>query len=65
MCTTLSPFLQSGSGLPAASGEGSTLCGQTVHLHPGLQGCGWRFPEDLVNIVSVERGDGLEGPSTW
>lgn len=25
---------------PAASGEGSTLCGQTVHLHPGLQGCG-------------------------
>ena len=28
------------------------MCGQTVHLHPGLQGCGWRFPEDLVNIVS-------------
>lgn len=50
--STLTPFLQSGSGLPAARGEGSTMSGQTVHLHPALQGCGWRFPKDLVNIVS-------------
>ena len=41
------------------------MSGQTVHLHPALQGCGWSFPEDLVNVVRVKWGDGPEGPSTW
>ena len=36
-----------------------------MHLHPALQGCSWRFPKDLLSIVSVERGAGLEGPFTW
>lgn len=62
---TLPPFLQSGSGLPAARGGRRHMSGQTVHLHPALQGCGWSFPEDLVNVVRVKWGDGPEGPSTW
>ena len=36
-----------------------------MHLHPALQGFRWRFPKDLVNIVRVQRGAGLEGPFTW